>query len=266
MELANVRFKIKGEGQTLVLVNMHFQRIETWEKITEDLTRYYRVIYFEFPNQGSSPENSHYTSLIHYAEFVRDLLAELNENPEEIIAYGYSFGANVIRIMSLKLNVRFKALIIGGISPLLLKDYYIELIKSWNDTLIGSGMDVFAKTLCLRIFSPEYISQNPSITDVLVKGMKRNYQDKADGLKAILNAPAVYYQSEEPAPEQYSCPVHVIGCENDMIIPCNFIQEYSKAIKAASFHLIPRCGHDPIFEKPSDLTKIIDDIAQGYEE
>lgn len=266
MDLSSVRYKITGEGQTLVLVNMHFQRIETWEKITVDLSRYYRLIYFEFPNQGSSPQRSDFNSLTHYAMFLKEFLEELGENTEDMLAYGYSYGANIIRILCLNLEVKFKALIIGGINPVLLKDYYIELIKNWNAVLEGSGMDVFAKMLCLRIFSPEYVSKNPSVTNVLVNGFHRNYDNKPEGLKAILNSPGVYYENEGAKVEKYPCPVHVIACENDMIIPCNFVEEYSAIIKAQSFHVISRCGHDPIFEKSSELVKLIDDIAQQYEE
>lgn len=265
MNLENVRYRILGEGQTLLLVNMHFQRLEAWDRIAFELARYYRVINFEFPNQGDSDTNAEMTNLRDYAAFAKDFLETLGENTEEIIAVGYSFAANILRIMNLEMKVNFKAMIIGGINPLKLRDYYIEMISGWNRIYEKCGIDEFAKHVAMRILSPHFISKNPSVIDVIQRALNKNYDGKPERVQAIMNAPGKYYEvMDVNIKETYSCDVHIIGCDYDMIVPCQYVQEYAKAIHAESFHVINECGHDPLMEQASEVFNIIDEISDEY--
>lgn len=268
MDISKVKYRITGEGQTILFVNMHFQKMEAWESVTNELSRYYRIINFEFPNQGTSYTDLDCKSLKDYAMFAKELLEELNEDSKDIVAVGYSFAANVLRVMNIDLGVEFKSLIIGGIYPSKLRDYYIEIIKEWDTILKNMGVEDFANTLALRILSPGFISKNPSVINVIKKKFKENYSRRIESLEAILNAPRVYYENDliNITKDRYLNPVHIIAGENDMIITKDYIEEYSKEIKSESFSVIDKCGHDILLENANGFIGIIDEIVSNYED
>jgi pimeloyl-ACP methyl ester carboxylesterase len=234
-------------------------------RIVDDLSRFYKVVCFEFPNQGESPKDPELDHLMAYATFLVDFLEAVQVRADSVVAYGYSFGAHVLRAASLNIGVRFRGLILGGINPLLIRRYYVELLKSWIGVLRMSGIDGFCQFIALRIFSPRYYSENPGVHAALAATLHEAYDQDPSSLVALLSAPIAFYtEATRASVEQFDCPVHVVGCEDDLFVPGSFAQRYAEVIHARSFHMVRDCGHELIFEKTTELADILHEVMENY--
>ncbi len=264
--LNDINYSIRGEGQPVLLLNIQFQRRETWSDIVNDLQRYYKVINVDFPNQWSSKADLNYKCIKDYAASINNFLKMLNITIEDTIIFGYSFGAHIIRVLNLDLNISFKSIIIGGIDPIGTKKYYIKTLEHWAEILENHGLSIFAKTIALRVLSPEFISKNPFIIKSIEKKFIDNYKNKTDSVLTLLKSPINYYKNKNIIKDNYSCPVHMVVAENDTIMPSSYVKNYAKSINAKSIHILEKSGHQPIIETPFELKEILDEIIMKYEE
>jgi 3-oxoadipate enol-lactonase len=261
-----IPYAIEGNGPVLILVNMQFQNIETWTPIVEYLKRFYKVVRFQFPNQGLMDQFPQYDSIIDYANCLRLQIKKLEIDTTTSYIFGYSFGAHVIRALSLEQNIRFKGIIIGGINPIDLKEYYGMLIQTWEKCYQLGGIEFFAEALSMRLFSPLFLSKNPSVVGVIKKSLITYYSGKENALLAILNSPRNYLLSPKNFSEDYKSPVYVIAGSDDLIIPAYYSHEYAKKISASGYFELKEVGHKLEIEARIKLCELIDEIICTVEE
>lgn len=262
MRLEDIKHSIRGDGNPLVLLNMHFSKSDSFGPLGEDLARFYTVITFDFPNQGDAESRPEYRSLEDYGGFMLEFLSLIGRKPSDCIAFGFSFGAHVLRTLALRRDVGFKSLILGGINPHLLQPYYRETLSQWSSILEKSGLRGFGEYMGLRVFSPSFISLKPSVLDLVGRSFERTYGDKLAGFRALLNAPRNTDTEGFDHARRYPFPVHILGCDHDMIIPGSYVRKYAEYVRAESFHLLEDCGHEPVLESPDQLARILDAICR----
>jgi pimeloyl-ACP methyl ester carboxylesterase len=263
-DFENWNCRVDGSGTPLLLVNGQFSSRASWDVAVESLARFYKVLTIEFPNQNFSPTDLSFDTMDKYAKFLQEYLAWLDIDSKEVIAHGYSFGGNVLRYMSKALNVKFKALLFGGVASTSLKPFHLARSQAWLEVLRGCSMETFASIMLLQSYSPGFVAKNPDRFRRIVADYAALYAGRADALEALIRANHNFIESVEPGAERYDEPVYLIGSESDLIMPMNYVHEYAKEIGANQVFTLPG-GHASRVEHPEALINIIHEVCARHE-
>jgi len=230
-----------------------------------DLSRYYKILTFEFPNQGESPTDVSFATMHHYAEFTRQFLRYIGILSEEVIAHGFSFGGNVLRHMSQQLSVRFKAIIYGGIASTRLAPFQVQRFKTWLSIFDQNNCSIFVRNLLLQVFSPDFIARDEFRFKQMVAMYESYYAHRPEAIRALILAMQNFFESHDGFREKYLDPVYLIGAESDLLMPINYIREYAREINASGIYAIPG-GHGMRVEQPDALAAAIHDICIRHDD
>jgi pimeloyl-ACP methyl ester carboxylesterase len=264
MDFSGWNYKVEGEGCPLLFINGHFQSRSSWDPTSKDLSRFYKVITFEFPNQGDSPTDSGMNTIRGYARFAQQFIEFLAIPSEQMIVHGYSFGGNVLRVMSQELGMKFRAIIYGGIPSLRLAPFQIRRFSTWIDLLDSTNFLNFARNVLLQVFSPDFVARYPHFFDTMVADYCRYYEKRPEAVRALVLAMLEAFQNPLAAKEKYDCPVYVLGAEADLLLPMNYVEEYGREIGAIRTVMLPG-GHGTRIEQHERLAEAISQIAARHE-
>ncbi|MGE5370374.1 MAG: alpha/beta fold hydrolase [Solirubrobacterales bacterium] len=256
-------FIARGEGQPVILLNGQFMPISTWEQTIEDLQRWYRVIALEFPNQGTSPTYSDYNSMLDYSKYLLDFLDSIGISPDDAIVFGLSFGANIIRTLTLKMNVNLKAIIMGGISPI---SGGSANGKEYGEiySLIENGeFEKFALMYYASVFSDQFKWDNIEIIQFAAKKLKENYEKRPDALIALIQTSESFYHMMQDVEEKYSCDIHIIAGKYDQYVDYKVAKAYAGDVNARFYTI--NGGHAFTVENNFDFMSILHDILRNYD-
>lgn len=266
-ELSKARYQIEGEGQPILLIGGQFATLEGWNATVEDLQRFNKVIILEYPNQGQSEMDLEFDNLKNYAEYTLQFLKAIDVEPEELVAFGISFGANIIKCMTFDFDIKFKAAILTGVtSTYKLKHYMIENYKLWIDIIEKLDVETAFKVIFLKLLSPEFIEKAPEIVEVAAKQMVTHYGEKKEALICILDATINYLNSVTTPGGDLKFPydIYIIGARSDTMMPINYVREYAELVQAKFFELPG--GHLVNMEQSFELMSILHDVIDEYEE
>lgn len=264
MDFSRWNFKVEGEGTPILFINGHFQSRSSWDPTSQDLARFFKVVTFEFPNQGESPTDASFDTIRRYAEFARAFLDYLKLDPGDVIVHGYSFGGNVVRCLSQDLGVKFRVIIYGGIPSLRLAPFQIRRFTTWLEILDSCGFRTFASNVLLQVFSPGFVARYPHHFETMLGEYCRYYERRPEAVRALILAMRNAFQTPSPPPERYGEPVYVIGADSDLLLPMTYVEEYGREIGALEIIRLPG-GHATRIEQHAELAEVIERIAERHE-
>jgi pimeloyl-ACP methyl ester carboxylesterase len=256
-------YKIEGDGDPILLINGNFQSRRSWDATAKDLGRFHQVITFEFPNQGDSPTDAGMTSIRDYARFAREFIEFIGIPSGDIAVHGYSFGGNVLRVMSQELGVPFRLIIFGGIPSLRLAEFQTRRFSAWVELLDHTDFRSFARNLMVQMFAPDFVASHPPQFDAMVDDYCRYYETRPEAVRALMMAMHDAFANPLAAKERYACPVYVLGAEADLLLPMVYVHEYAREIGAVEAIAL-KGGHSPRIEQHERLAEVILDIAARH--
>lgn len=265
MDFEKWNYSIVGEGIPILFINGHFQSRSSWDPTVEDLGRFFKVITFEFPNQGQSPTDTSLCHLRDYASFAKGLIDFLGVPSTDLVVHGYSFGGNVLRIMSQELGMNFRAIIYGGIGSRRFAPFQVRRFTTWLEILDKCDFRTFASNVLLQVFSPDFAARHPQHFDSAINEYCRYYEHRPEAVRALTLAMRDFFQGLAPTKEKYLCDVYIIGAESDLLLPMNYVEEYGKEIGALETIALPG-GHATRVEQHEKLSEAIGRIAMRYEQ
>jgi pimeloyl-ACP methyl ester carboxylesterase len=263
--LEEMNFIDEGQGTTILLIGGQFMTLEGWRAVVDDLKRFYRVLAIEYPNQGSSPIDLEFDNANKYAEFTLDFINYLGLKPEDIIPFGLSFGANIIKCMSIHYNKKFKAAILAGVGSYELKDYVVENYKLWLSLLNNGQLHEMAKVIFLKLYSPDFIAKNNGIIDFSVRNMVENYGHKIEALETLLKSTINYFEEVDDDIDLMKFPfdTYLIGAKNDPMMPSSYVEDYSRKIDGKFYQMDG--GHIMNMEYPFEFVGVLHDIFERHD-
>ncbi len=262
-DLNKVNYIIKGEGLPVLLFGGQFMSIEGWKPIMEDLSRYYKVIALELPNQGTSPTNLDFLCLKDYAGFANSFLDSIDIDTKEIAVFGLSFGANIIRSLVLDFGKDFKTIILGGVGPFDMCNDRIKSFKKYKTMIRDGQLELFTRKMNKRTLSEQFRSQQPDFVDFAIKKINDFYGHRPEALMTLIKSQLNYFSNNEIKKEIYPCDVHIIAAKDDSTVSLSFVKDYAKQLNA-TLHKIEG-GHAFIVENSFDFIDKMHDILEYYE-
>lgn len=208
-----VNYKQYGKGDDIILLHGWGQNIEMMNPLGEKLKQNHRITIIDLPGFGLSSEPDYAYDVSNYADFVHDLLMELNiENP---ILVGHSFGGRISIVYASKYSVR-KVVLFG--SPCVRHTYndkkqslfkFVKKIK-----LLSPILNIMKK----HMGSVDYRNASPLMRDVLVKIVNEDLSDYAKKIK---------------------CSCLLIWGDNDTAVPVNEAKELDELLKDSALIILP---------------------------
>lgn len=246
-----------GEGTPLVFVNGLFQSMDSWVSIADNLSRFYRVIAIDFPNQGTSTTDTSINTGRQYATFLLGVLDEIKIDVRDSVFFGYSFGAGILRHMLSQMSFSPRGVILGGSLPRSAFPYLIRRLENWLRLLDEGPFELWARTMMLDIFSPGWIAANGPTFDEINSLFIDSYVQRPLAARALTAAGLNSLRTALEGDEHFGCPVHVIGAEEDAMAPISLVRDFATRIGAREFHRLPG-GHTLRIEALPQLIAALD--------
>ena len=230
-----------------------------WNPLRKELEKKYTVIGVDFPNQGAAELNPDYENLKDYALFIGDFLKAINLEPQEIVANGLSFGANVLRILNTEMKVPFKSVILTGCTPPSLFSYMNLFQEHLLKLLECGGLDLMSHEMVLRLFSAGFLSKNPNLMNYIRDRFQESFSHRPEAVKKLIRASLNNRQGQTAPSLPFVSPVYFISSLEDMMVPHVYAKEYAESIQCRGFYEI-QAGHLPMAEALDENIRIIKDI------
>lgn len=252
LRLANgigLHYETSGAGNVpVILVHGYGMSSAVWEKALPLFPPGYRCFAVDLPGFGHSDKPESGYSCAELAEDIRQFMDALNL-PKAVLI-GHSFGGLVIqhfaalhpeRVLALvPSNTNAATLPPRGISPAV-----EQRIQSYGST--DENRKVFSAAIP-RYFDAAHVSAG-DVERFVAVGLQASNAALRETLKANYTTPAI------PAGQLASlrAPVLILVTTHDPFGTFDNAVAMSDALPNSTIHVITRCGHSPMWEKPSEF-------------
>jgi pimeloyl-ACP methyl ester carboxylesterase len=240
-----IEYKDEGKGRVILLLHGWGANLSSFNELTQYLSKHFRVIRFDFPGFGSSPQPHTDWKVADYAHITSELLKKL-KIPSLYAVVGHSFGGRVIikGFAGKELNAE-KVVMMGAAGP----KPSIKLKKLIFKTI--------AKTGKIVTVLPGLRQLRPKLRSKLYGAAgSTDYLNAKSMQKIFLNT-----VNEDLLPEvgTINKPVLMIWGENDREVPLNVAEQMKSELKDAKLVVIPNAGH---FVYLDDLAAVKNELEE----
>jgi pimeloyl-ACP methyl ester carboxylesterase len=260
IKASGVRLRVTetGEGPSLVLLHGLFMDHTTWDPVSDELGRQYRVVAPDLPGFGQSekpPESRFPYGINAFADAVVDLYAGLDLG--RAIMVGHALGGAV----AITLAARHPELI----SRLVLIDALCYSAQPGLASrvalapLIGgfAFKQLWGKSAFKAYFKESYLSRDARIPSARLDGYYESFNTPAARASALATLRATRDTRAVVAHiARITTPTLVIWGSEDTLYPAALGQRMSREIPHAGFQLVG-AGHAPHEEQPSEVVQAI---------
>lgn len=232
-----VRYEIKGEGDTVLLLHGWASNLQPYRALMEQLSAKYRVIAFDFPGMGQSQEPNEPWDVDGFADFTLAFLEQFQI--EKLSLVGHSYGGRVIiKLANRKLPFAIDKIVLidsAGIKPPASKKksarQRIYKLGKWFLSLkpIAKLFPRALESLRVKFGSADYAAASPIMRQCLVKAVNEDLSHLLPGIKA---------------------PTLLVWGDQDTATPLSDAKQMEKAIPNAGLAVIPGTGHFSFVENP----------------
>ncbi len=247
---AQVSYRVDGSGPGLVLVHgTGFGAEGTWGHLTENFTATRTVILPDFAGCGETTDDGGPLTPEILAGQIIAVIEEAGDGPVDLV--GFSLGAVITAtVAALRPDlVRRLVLIAGWTHP---DDQYLtNHMLTWSQ--LSDNAEAFGRFGTLTAFSREFLNiLGPDQIDQIRQGN----QPTEGALRHIdLNLRA---DIRDLLPK-ITAETLVIGNAKDHTIPVELTRELHAALPGSTYAELDS-GHVVVYEKPAELTKLIQDF------
>jgi pimeloyl-ACP methyl ester carboxylesterase len=224
-----IEYKDEGRGKVILLLHGWGANLSSFNELAKHLSKQFRVIRFDFPGFGSSPQPQTDWKVADYSHLTSELLKKLKV-PAVYAVAGHSFGGRVIikGFSTKELNAE-KVVMIGAAGPKpsmkLKKLIFKTIAKAGKVATVLPGLRQLRPKLRSKLYGAA------GSTDYLnAKSMQ----------KIFLNT-----VNEDLLPEVSSInrPVLMIWGENDQEVPVTVAEQMKNELKDAKLVVVLGAGH-----------------------
>ena len=241
--------EVVGAGRQAVLIPGTFSDRRTWLRVAGALTRSFSCLLYDPRGTGDSPDpGTPFTP----DELVDDLLAVMaTAGFERAHLVGHSLGATVALVAAARHPSRVGGVVAAG--PMLHVDAYVAaVLDHWQalarsdipdrDLHLGMVLPAFGRQAFERLVPTVVhdLNQRPIARETILRYVECN---RAQDLRAFA--------------KRIDAPVLVIAGEEDALTGPGHARAVAAAIPGALLELIPRSGHSPHIEQPTDFGRLV---------
>lgn len=237
-----LRYQDAGKGPVVVLLHGWGQRLDTFDDLTEVLSKQFRVIRLDLPGFGDSQRPHSVWGVLEYVKLVRNLLNKLSiEQPYALV--GHSFGG----------RIAIKAAASGIMKPSKLICIDSAGINSSN-SLRNLGFKAVAKvgkwTLKLPFLAP---FRKPLRRKLYAAAGATDYLDAGPMRQIFLKT---IHEDLRDEAKKIRIPTLFIWGADDAVTPLAEAREMSNRISASVVRVVKDAGHFSYQDQPEQVASL----------
>jgi pimeloyl-ACP methyl ester carboxylesterase len=230
-----------GAGPPLLIINGNYQDQTSWKGLSAELEGSFRVITFDFPNQGRMPVLPEFRRVEQFADYAEFVIERLELDPSETVVLGFSAGASVIRYLATERQYAFKAHFLLGMCPGGLRTFYSQWFGTLLDAAREDGLAALARMTMFVNFTSELFQALPLLKVGLTASLLKSFQGREQALEALLSL-ALDERVCDPAPGHFSGPAFFLRGERDVTIPKAALADYIARCSGAHVEYVETPG------------------------
>lgn len=232
----------EGAGEPLLLLHGLFGALSNWKDVLDHFSKRHRVL---IPLMPIFEMNILKLSVEGLANFIHDFI--LHKNLKQVNFLGNSLGGHVALVYLKKHPENIRSLLLTGSSGLYESAFGSSYPKRGDKDFLRE-----------RIGKTFY---DPSITtEELVDEVYNTLQDKGKVLRLLTMAKSAIRHNMRKDIPNFTLPSCLIWGRQDIITPPEVGEEFHALLPNSELHILDKCGHAPMMERPEDFNRIADDF------
>lgn len=251
----SIYYEIHGEGEPLILLNGSMMNTMSWMDFIPHLSDKFRMIIFDFRDQGRSSKLAEgYSVDIH----VEDILALLDElKIDKVNMFAPSYGGEVAIKFALKYQNRLKTLILPN-TMTSCSNQFIAICHGLEEAAKLYDGASFFKLMSPWVYSRHfYQSSLEWLTQR--QGLFKSMLTK-EWFDSFIRITQSSYRNYKISPEQIQTikvPTLLIGSDEDVLTPIDGMAVLHENIKGCEFVITYKSGHGAFLERINEFITII---------
>lgn len=230
----------QGEGDVLLLLHGLFGALSNWKDVTEHFSKKYKVV---IPLMPIFEMNILTLSVDGLANFIHDFVEY--KGYRQVNLLGNSLGGHVGLVYYKKHSEKVRTLLLTGSSGL------YENAMGGNYPKKGDKEFIRSK-VALTFYDPA------TATDELVDEVFETVNDRLKVLRILTMAKSAIRHNMRKDIPNIKVPSCLIWGKNDTITPPEVGEEFHKLLPESELHMLDKCGHAPMMERPLEFNAIAD--------
>ncbi len=224
----------------VVLLHGMLGQVENWAATLPTLAAGgYRVLVPALPVYELPLPQTHVQGLVaHLRGFVEAL------GLGAVVLAGNSLGGHVALLYTLRYPGDVAALVLSGSSG-------IYEVETGTTTIRRRDRAFIRERAALTFFDPVHV------TDELVEQSYHLANDRSRVLRLIQMARSAQSETVTAHLPRIAVPTQLIWGRNDCITPPDVAHEFRQRLPQARLHIIDRCGHAPMIERPEAFNRLM---------
>jgi pimeloyl-ACP methyl ester carboxylesterase len=228
---AEVHYLEAGRGSPLVLVHGLAASWRWWTPILDALTERHHVFAFDLPGHGRSRADRR-LSLHSAGQVVCQLLSALGLERASLV--GHSMGGRICMDVAASYPERVDRLVLVS-----------TVGQPFGRSHLQVGLDLLREGLAT---APDY------------QQIAREDAWRVDWLELALTTYEVLSDDFRDRLARIAAPTLLVWGERDLITPVEAGRELAQAIPNAHFAPLPEAGHNPMWDRPGDWSRLVLDF------
>ena len=255
-----VYYESFGEGTPLILLNGIMMSTESWNIFKTLFSKKYKLILFDFIDQGRSDKVSeNYTQALQ-VEVLEDLRKHLDIESFHLL--GISYGGEVALQYAKKYEKHLKSLMLANTTAY--TDPQLRQVgDSWIDAAKTHDGRVFFNASIPPVYSKAFFEQHEN----WLKG-RQTFFEKAfdapwyDAFVRLVKSAETYDVRDEIA--HINTETLIISADDDGVTPRKCQEYIYKTLKNTSWVTLNNCGHASMYEQPIGFSAAILGFLESY--
>ena len=258
----NIAYLRAGQGDPLIFIHGFGGSMWNWEYQYEALSNSHQVIILDLLGSGLSDKPDIPYSPRQLVKFFSGFLDHLHVSKATLI--GNSMGAGLAMAMALTTPERVETLIlISGFPPdpraSVASPRYQQFINHRPPLWLAKFGNWISGRWATQSLLEEIIYNQYLITPIVVERsfQNRKKSDFLPPLFSLMDHMGQWEQDYGHRLHNIDHPTLIIWGAEDKVFPPEVGSQLQKNIPQSSFHIIPKAGHIPQWEKPSEVNALI---------
>ncbi len=258
---AQLYYEVHGEGEPFIFLNGIMMSTVSWVGYVPVLSKKFKLILIDFRDQGqSSKMQEQYELDIH----VGDLLSLLDELAlPKVHIMGPSYGGHVALKFALLHQDRLKTLMLPNVMNFI-TNILAQMGKGWELAAELNDGEKFFQLITPVTYSPAFFQSFPQFFEQgRVMSKSALTEEWFEAFVRLSRSAYNYYIPPEQL-RTITVPTLLIGAEDDIITPIEYMETLHENIKGSEFVVIPRAAHGAVIERMNEIMTIIIGFATKY--
>ena len=246
-----------GSGQPLLLVNGIGAGFQTWWPLARQLSQSRRLIMFDAPGAGGSPQLRRSVRMPELARLVVELCDALGETQVDVL--GYSWGGVLAQQFAHDAPRRVRRLALASTTPGLGGQLPSLAVLA----LASSPLPYLSRTYLTRIAPAVYGGEWRRDGAAAPRELARWLEHSPNLIGHFQQLYAISWWTSLPWLHRVTAPTLVMSGTGDPLVPVQNARLLARQIPQARLELIPGGGHFWILEQPEASAALLEAFLSG---